>query len=1067
MKYRKILFCLLILVISGQSIFAQCDFYDSSPITTTGLTVTHAYCPSGGSITIKPVSGGGGQYVYEIVDGPVIRIIQSQNTFNALPAGSYRIRITSCNGSMKDLFANINNFYTSMSSYYWQNALVKQSGFNCGVSNDGVYKLPKPSYTGGTGPFKIQISTNPSFTAVPFQPDNDSALFTGLLASTTYYVRITDACNNFVTFNFLTPAPTPVVPLSVPSLAFSRAYFYGDCTGTETVYMYFRDSATGGTYDYNNAYSNHVFWGNAPSPYLRIKVEDASNGALYADRNVTLSQSGNYYSMNTYTAVNGETGITGTGTGKNFYSPSTPAYTMPYIYASSTFPANAPLKVTIYFPGGNHCGIATPIPAYSSVFYYNLGTHGMPQPIITGVSPNCNTGGTYLKVDFNINYAGDTISLVKPGPTYTVLTKNSFNSYSSSYTTIFYNGFVVGDTYRVIVKDSCGRMDSMNVVYTPSSSLISNPVITDTVKAFFKCPANPNDTVYMIYLKPLPAGYSILNVTISGFGSVAYYADANWNNTGQTAYKLNRLLPPGTYTYSVMWLNNCQTGTVTQSVTILPIGSPPTYTRALNLSVVTSVGACYTDGYKAIMINGWVRNGNTNYTLNNLRITSAPNSYVYPLDDMVGFKINFTGSTIYMSKQNVGDTVKIYPGYSGIKITSGKEGTYTIAVDVICPDGTVLETLTKTIVVTAPATSAPAYPDLKYTNALICDGGLDLKMNLLPIGGTRPYTYQYKLATDAAYISSGGGGTDSIIIVDPAPPAGTVFDIRVTDACGNSASNRVTVANFTGRFFIYQYPVDCINNPFDVRVGTSYINGAYYTWKRNGVVIAQDYNLSFLTISGVSVDSITVDINMFDCYFSSVSRTIVSSNPCGYTVLPVNNLKFTGNRISETNVQLSWKTQNEQYIKYFEVEKSSDGTQFKYVGRVNGDNYNWEHSYVYTDLEASPVVFYRLKVVDQMDKTTYSNVVRVENKKVNKPVLQVSPNPAHDNISIQVVTPKVTSYKAKIYNDQGQLTKEVVIAPEEIAGGKKVDITSFAAGTYFISLIDNWEIVASTKFIKQ
>ncbi len=1055
---------LLVFFLVANKSYGQCDFDDDTlkigPVFSTNTT-----CPSNGSITVSGPSGGGGQYAYEIIDGPIIRIIQSQNTFNALPTGEYLVRVTGCNGDIADRVINVYGSYLSMSASTWSYSLKKVSGLECGATNDAVYKQSKPANPRGTAPYRIQISTSPNFSGVPYQPDNDSATFTGLNQSTTYYVRVTDACNNFITYNFLTPPSTPVVPLSVPSMAFGRGWFSGECAGKETIFLTFRDSATGADYSGANTFTNKAFWGHRERPYIRIKIEDRTTGVVYVDRNVSISGTAPYYISNESTIV-GETGLT-TGSGMYLYTRTSPVSTLPQLYASGVFPYSSRLRITIFFPGGDHCGAAT-VPAYSKSFAYDLGRQYPAQPRITSLQPNCNTGGSFLRVNFSQAWAGDTISLIKVTPSYSLLSKTTFNSGSNTYGTVAYSPLIIGETYRVVIVDTCGRTDSMDIVYSPSSAIVPPPAVSHESKANFKCPANPNDTMYNVIVHSLPSPYTIVSIRLDGETFNNYMAINNWNGTTQTVYKMNKLLPPGTYTYRVTWLNNCQTGVVEKTITIAPLGDPPSYNRELTLSPFTQSAACGRDAYKSININAFIKNINTNYRFNRLRVVSGPNPNVYPLYDIMGYRLEMPGDIIYSTQQTVADSVKINSQYSALKVNIGQEGMYTIAVDIICPDGTLVETLTRTINVTATVAAVASTPDLKYSNALMCaSSGSQVKINMFVQGGKRPFIYEYKRDTAFSYQLTGNSGADSIVVISPAPDPGTVFDIRVTDGCGITSTNRVTVASFTGEFFMYSYPADCINNPFNTRVGTSWIRGAHYTWRRNGLVVAQGYNMPYVNLIGVTTDSVTVDVDLYNCYSGAASRIIVSPNPCNIIVLPVNSLTLSGNRVTPFNVQLNWKSVNEQKsIRYFELEKSFDGLRFSLLSKIRADEKPWEHSYVHNDPEAAALVYYRLRVTSIDGKETLTPILSVENNKANKTKLLISPNPARDNISLGIATDKAKPYKARMFNDKGQLVKEFSITPEEI-NAKKIDISLMATGSYFISLIDNWEIVASAKFIKQ
>jgi hypothetical protein len=1063
---KFILLIIIALSLLPKTNIGQCNYNSTSPVAIGQVIADTAFCPSGGKITINNVTGGGGQYIYEIIAGPVIRIVQSQNIFNALPYGIYRVRVTGCNGTLKDTLVRVVNQYSSLSIYNWQQTIERQTGLQCGITNDGVYKISKPSYPGGTAPYRIQISSTTDFTAIPFQPGYDSAVFTSLNASTLYYVRVTDACNNFQTTNFTTSPSTPSVQLSVPALSFTRAYWIGSCSGNETMYINFLYSATGAPYNVNNTYSNKVFWGNKTTPYVRIKVENAVSGDQYLDRHISLNNYSNIYSFQTNYTLNGETGLAAPGTGFPVYGLYTPyANTMPQCYPGSEFPPNAPLKITLFYPGGDHCG--TTIAPYTKAFYFNLGTHGTTAPVITAINNNCVGTGSYFKVDFNINYFQGKLTLVDPAPDYKILKTSTLYPTSLTYASISYSPLVIGHTYRVIVEDTCGRKDSANIIYDPGTSQVPPPVISDSVQTNYKCPVNANDTIYKILLKPLPAGYAIVSASIQGYGIVSNVAIPNWNGTTETGYKLEKLLPPGTYKYTIVWLKLCQTDSIEQTIIISPNLTPPTYSRALNLSIINTTAACFADGYTAIKIDGYLKTGNTGYNLSNLRLTGVPNSYVFPLKQIIGSSVDYNNTGIYYYNILSGDSIKLSPGYSGLIISAGQQGTYTFAIDVRCPNGTLVETISKSISVSAPAVYAPYLPTLKYSNALICDGGgTEAKINIMPVGGTRPFQYEYKLESAINYIPTGNTGTDSVVTISPAPAPGTIYDVRITDACGMTASTKVSVASFTGEFYMYQYPVDCINNPYDLRVGTSAINGAYYTWKRNGNIVAEGFNIAYVTLTGITIDTISVTVNMFDCYTRSATRVFVFTNPCNVVILPIKGLQFTGNRFSATHVQLNWQTLSETALKYFEIEKSTDGRAFQYVGSVNARNFAEKSQYSLVDADASEVVYYRIKIVDENMQITYSNVITVKNNINQTASLQVTPNPADNYITLSVKQLKAKTLKLNLYNDKGQLIISTTVNSSELITGKKINISFLPTGSYFLNLTDVTTIAASARFIK-
>lgn len=1046
--------------------FCQCNYGSLQPLVIGQVIADTAFCPSGGAIIINNVTGGGGYYVYEIISGPVIRIVQSQNTFNALPAGTYKVRVTSCNGKVKDISAFVPNRYTQIYIYNWQQTVERVSGLTCGITNNGVYKLKIPTLPGGTPPYRVQLSTTADFSSIAYTPINDSLTFSSLNQSTSYFVRITDDCNNFQTFNFLTPATTAVVPLSVPSLSFSRAYWPGSCSGNETMFINVLDSATGTPYNVNNLYSNKVFWGNKQLPYMRMRIEGVINGVVYADRHFSVQQNtGNMYYVSTNYSYNGETGLAAPGIGYtlNGTTPSG-ANTIPQIYPGSEFPAGTPLRITLFYPGGNHCG--SPIEPYAKTFTFNIGAQSVTPLDIIAANPNCTSGvGNYFRVDFNRTGLSGKLTLVDPAPEYKILKTVNIYSGSNSYATIYFDPLVIGRTYRLILQDTCSGKDSIDVVYNPSTSVVPQPTLTDTVLTALKCPETANDTVHSILIKPLPLGYNFLSASINGVGIVSATSITNWNNTGGIAYKLNKVLPPGNYTYKVVWLNLCTIDSVSKNITIVPNTAPPVFDAVLSLSTFTSAQNCSNDGFTAIRIGGYLKNINTNYQITNLRVTGVPNSFVFPLKDLVGLNVPALGSSVYFYTFLSGDTIKINSDYSGIIVKTGQGGTYTFAFDLRCPNGTLVTTIYKSIYVTAVTPYNPSAPSLQYANAVVCDNSsTQAIINMLPSGGVRPFYYEYKLATSNSYLPSANGGLDSVVILSPLPAPGTIYDVRVVDACGKSATGKVSVASFTGSFYIYEYSPDCVNNPFEVRVGTSSINGAYYTWLRNGVIIGQGYNLTEVTINGVSNDTITVHVDIAGCMSRTAFRVLVFTNPCGYTVLAPKNLLLTAQYTPGGNALLKWQQDFDVNNNTFEIEKSANRTAFYSVASLSAAAIS--SSYSYTDMVEGGVVYYRLKLISKSGAVTYSNTVQLK-VAVNAGSLQIAPNPAAgDAVLLKFSVKNKLIKKASVYDISGRLIKEMAITSDELISGKVMDISTLDAGSYIIVISGNSAVYTNAKFVK-
>jgi hypothetical protein len=101
--------------------------------------------------------------------------------------------------------------------------------------------------------------------------------------------------------------------------------------------------------------------------------------------------------------------------------------------------------------------------------------------------------------------------------------------------------------------------------------------------------------------------------------------------------------------------------------------------------------------------------------------------------------------------------------------------------------------------------------------------------------------------------------------------------------------------------------------------------------------------------------------------------------------LPVHFTSFFAKR-SGTEVVLNWSTSEEKNNSHFEIEKSTDGRNWKLIGIIMGNGTTtYSNQYGYTDKkELSAVMYYRILQVDLNGQKNYSSVKIVrstENKK--------------------------------------------------------------------------------------
>jgi hypothetical protein len=192
-------------------------------------------------------------------------------------------------------------------------------------------------------------------------------------------------------------------------------------------------------------------------------------------------------------------------------------------------------------------------------------------------------------------------------------------------------------------------------------------------------------------------------------------------------------------------------------------------------------------------------------------------------------------------------------------------------------------------------------------------------------------------------------------------------------------------------------------------------------------------------------------------------------NPLG-SALPVTLGEFTGRKQNKTNV-LNWNTITENNCKAFEVQRSINGTDFSAIGMVNSQAVNGisnlELAYSFVDVNPKEGHnYYRLRQIDLDGKSTYSKQIDLVVNS-NGSVVNVYPNPAKDNVTIDYASNSNASLSLQIIDMSGRVIKQV---QTKVALGNNAMIISLdgvSAGMYQLQLIENNRLTHVQKFIKQ
>lgn len=189
-------------------------------------------------------------------------------------------------------------------------------------------------------------------------------------------------------------------------------------------------------------------------------------------------------------------------------------------------------------------------------------------------------------------------------------------------------------------------------------------------------------------------------------------------------------------------------------------------------------------------------------------------------------------------------------------------------------------------------------------------------------------------------------------------------------------------------------------------------------WDENGTTayLIDNYNKVTSSFSLADTFDYSFIVNN-DAQSYAADRFKVVLSPAA--VLPVSFITLSAIR-KEDDILVKWSLATESNVKQYEIERSTDGTDFTIVGVQRFDaalhaNYSW--------LDEQPLNgwnYYRIRSVDRDGKSAVSSVVKVNNSNITASV-SVYPNPlTGKKLFIRFQNQPVGDYKILVLNDAGQ-----------------------------------------------
>jgi Secretion system C-terminal sorting domain len=174
--------------------------------------------------------------------------------------------------------------------------------------------------------------------------------------------------------------------------------------------------------------------------------------------------------------------------------------------------------------------------------------------------------------------------------------------------------------------------------------------------------------------------------------------------------------------------------------------------------------------------------------------------------------------------------------------------------------------------------------------------------------------------------------------------------------------------------------------------GKSYATSQYRTTAANFSLVSSSFTAAGTYTLNLSADALS------GCPASASTAVITVNN----TTLAVNFVHLVADKIGLAN-RISWQVTNESNVKHYMVERSTNGVEFREIGRVAARVVNTaSNSYTYLD-NLSPSdksVYYRVVQEDLSGRHQRSKVVVINSN--GRIPIQMTPNPAVDKTTVTI-----------------------------------------------------------------
>ena len=381
---------------------------------------------------------------------------------------------------------------------------------------------------------------------------------------------------------------------------------------------------------------------------------------------------------------------------------------------------------------------------------------------------------------------------------------------------------------------------------------------------------------------------------------------------------------------------------------------------------------------------------------------------------------------------------------------------------------------------TGPGDSSGVAPNLifeingidHYTTGNITYTGQWIRKGFSYLTGSSQTNFTFRIFNNAPAGSGNDWAVDDIVVSTVAPKYSPATNAFVCE--DNAITIYDTVRSAAGNYIYYKWQRSTNNGNSWADVTTAqgpvspYLNGNTWEYVAScNITAARTTPSDSGDLYRAIVSGSSGNLSSSSCSFTDTANITLSISDCGIP-LQVNLLSFSGS-IKKNMITLNWTTTGEDGPLKFDIEKSTNNSEFAVIHTTDAINEGIDaiNNYSWTDTDIlTGKVYYRLKIYYNKGSVKYSRIIAFTNSDKSFDLVSIN-NPFGPVLSFDIYSGRSRIVNAKLIDGAGNPVKNIYFSMAKGTNSLRIDDFSILPpGIYILSLYSNGEMICR-KLLKQ